>query len=179
MIKEFLHIFRDSPNSFHGQKADEKVLKLLRHHPFNVILKLLFLLIAGLAPFIAGIVFWAQISENGFGDLFFFALSVWWLTLWLGAFKALTMYTLNTVIITNERLIDHAQLGFFNRKVSELDAARIQDVSAHTNGFIETFLDFGDVKVQTAAVENHFIFHTIPKPEKVKDIVMELTKPKI
>jgi uncharacterized membrane protein YdbT with pleckstrin-like domain len=174
MIKELFAIFTDSLNSFEGQKEGEEVLQLLRHHPFNIFLTLGSFALGAFIPFLAGIIFWSRISEYGFGQIFLFALSLWFLTLWLGAFHALAMYSLNTLIITNERLIENEQLGIFNRKVSELDNDRIQDVSAHTNGFIETLLDFGTVTVQTAGSDKHFVFRTVPNPEKVKDIIMRM-----
>lgn len=178
MIKELLHIFHDSLNSFEGQKEGEEVLKLLRHHPFTIIIKLIFFFIAALAPLVVGIIFWPQISGYGAGEEFLFFISIWWLTMWISTFHALAMYCLNTIIITDRRIIDNAQIGHFNRKVSELDTARIQDVSAHTSGLIETLLDFGNVTVQTAGSENHFTFQQIPHPEKIKNIFMEITSAK-
>lgn len=174
MIKELLSIFSDSLNSFEGQKENEEVLTLLRHHPFNISLALSSFLLGAIIPTVAGIIFWSKISEYGFGSIFLFALSLWFLTLWLGAFHALTMHTLNTLIITSERLIDNAQLGLFNRRVSELDNDRIQDVSCHTNGFIETLLEFGTITVQTAGSDKHFVFQTVPNPERVKDTIMKM-----
>ena len=178
MIKEFLDIFSDSLNSFEGQKAGEEVLKLLRHHPFNISVKLGSLFLAALAPIVAGAIFWTQISRYGLSGIFLFALSVWFLALWLTAFHNLAMYSLNTLIITNERLIDNDQIGLFNRRVSELDNNRIQDVSTHTNGFIETLLKFGTITVQTAGSDKHFVFDTVPNPEEIKDIIMKMTTEK-
>lgn len=176
MIKELVHIFRDSVNSFEGEKKNEKVLALLRHHPFTILVKIAFFLLAGAIPLLAAIVFWPWLAEHNLARIVLFVLSAWWLALWLGVFHALTIYTLDTVIVTNERLIDNDQLGLFNRRVSELDNDRIQDVSAHTNGFLETFLDFGNVTVQTAGSDKHFVFYKVPRPEEVKNIIMEMAE---
>jgi uncharacterized membrane protein YdbT with pleckstrin-like domain len=78
------------------------------------------------------------------------------------------------VIITDRRIIENEQHGFFNRKISELHAYRVQDVSVHTNGIVETMLHFGDIVVQTAASEKQFVFHKIPNPEEVKDSIMKI-----
>lgn len=174
MIRTLYSIFRDSANSFEGQERDEKVVLLLRQHPFVILIRLGLLGLAGLIPIIFGIMFLPYLSAYGWLNLFFFVSSVWFLGLWLIVFYLLTIYTLNTVIITDRRIIDSDQQGFFNRKISELLYRRIQDVSMHTSGVIETFLQFGNVTVQTAASEKQFIFHRVPKPEKVKDVIRRL-----
>ncbi len=174
MIKKFLSIFHDSLNSFEGQKEGEKVIAIIRKHPFHIIIKTILAILAGIIPAAAAMAFWNEITAMGLGSASLLLLSFWWLALWLSSFHALTMYTLDTVIITSERLIDNDQLGLFNRRTSELNVDRIQDVSAHTNGFIETLLNFGDITIQTAGADKHFIFHKVPRPEKVKASIMQM-----
>jgi hypothetical protein len=96
------------------------------------------------------------------------------LLLWFIIFYALTMYTLDYWIVTDERIIDNKQNGFFDRTISELDLSSIQDVKVNLTGLIPTFLNFGYVEIQTAARDKHFIFEDVPKPQDVKDIVMDL-----
>lgn len=149
---------------------------LLRHHPFTIIIKVLFFILAGFVPIVIWVISITLFPGYNWLNVLLFISSVWYLILWLAIFHSLTMYTLNTVIITNQRIIDNDQHGLFNRKVSELHNHRIQDVSVHTNGLIETLLTFGDVTVQTAASEKQFIFHKVPEPEKVKDTIMQITR---
>jgi uncharacterized membrane protein YdbT with pleckstrin-like domain len=176
MIKELLNIFRDSPNSFEGQRPDEQVMTLLRNHPFTIIIKIILCLLAGLIPIVLGSVAVSLLPGLVRFDLWFFLIGCWYLLLWLAIFYALTIYTLDTVIITNQRIIDNFQRGLFNREVSELNNHRIQDVSVHTSGLIETILEFGTVTVQTAAAEKQFIFRNLPRPEKVKDTIMKMAE---
>ncbi|MEX2013822.1 MAG: PH domain-containing protein [Parcubacteria group bacterium] len=175
MIKEFFTIFRESENSFEGQKEGEKVLLLLRRHIFVILVPLTLFTLGALVPVVVGALFWSYLADNGWRELFLLVSSLWYLGFWLSIFYLLTIYTLNTVIITDRRIIDRDQHDFFNLKVSELHSDRIQDVSIHTNGVIETFLEFGDVTVQTAASERHFVFHQMPQPEKIKDLIMQIT----
>ena len=176
MIKRLLSIFRDSPNSFEGQEKEERVVLLLRQHPFTILVSLTFFGLAGLAPIVVGVIFWSYLSVHGWLHLYLFVSSIWFSGLWLAIFHSLTMYTLNTVIITDRRVIDSDQHGLFNRKISELHSHRIQDVSVHTNGIIETFLRFGDVTVQTAGSEKQFVFHQIPQPDRVKNVIMQMAR---
>ncbi|OHA88573.1 MAG: hypothetical protein A3C70_01220 [Candidatus Zambryskibacteria bacterium RIFCSPHIGHO2_02_FULL_43_14] len=175
MIKSLLSIFQNSQNSFEGQLPGERVILLLRRHPFAILLHIGLSSSLAFIPIILGTVFISYIIAHGWLNLFLFASSIWYLGLWLIVFYSLTIYTLNTVIITDRRLIDNDQHGFFNREISELHSHRIQDVSVHTSGIIETFLQFGNITVQTAASEKQFVFHQISKPEKVKDIIMQIT----
>src|SRR3989344_1371442 len=89
---------------------------------------------------------------------------------------ALTVFS--SYIITDRRIIDRDQHGFFNQKISELHADRIQDVTAHTKGILETVFHFGDIVVQTAGSERQFVFHKIPEPEKVKSAIMQIVAAK-
>jgi uncharacterized membrane protein YdbT with pleckstrin-like domain len=125
-------------------------------------------------PIVALTIFSSYIIRLGLLSLILFISSLFYLILWLAVFRFLTMYTLNTFMITDRRIIDRDQCGFFNQKVSELHADRIQDVTAHTQGIFETALHFGNIVIQTAAFEREFIFHQIPEPEKVKDAIMQI-----
>lgn len=175
MIREIFDIFTDSLNSFQGQEENERVILLLRRHPFTTMVKIGFLLTISLIPIITLLVFWSYIVSDGWLDLFLLVSSVWYLGFLLIIFHTLTIYTLSTVLITDQRIIDSDQHGLFDRKIAELHNHRIQDVSTHTTGILETLLGYGDVTVQTAASEKQFTFHKMPKPNKVKDSIMQVT----
>lgn len=176
MIKSLFSIFRDSPNSFEGQERDEKVILLLRRHPFTILVPLTLFGLACFVPILVGAIFWSYLLTYGWLNLYLFVSSLWFLGLWLAIFHSLTIYTLNTVAITDRRIIDSDQHGLFNRKISELHSHRVQDVSTHTNGLIETVLKFGDVTVQTAARDQQFVFHQVPRPDRVKDVIMQIAR---
>lgn len=172
-MKSIFSIFRESTESFGEQEKGEEVVLLLRKHPFVVLLPLSTFGFIGLVPILLFVVFYSYIINSSFFLAFLFLLSVCYLVLWLFAFYSLTIYTLNTVIVTDKRIIDNNQHGFFNRQVSELHLYRVQDITVHTQGVIKTVLRYGDVIVQTAASDKQFIFHQVPEPEKVKNIIMK------
>lgn len=82
------------------------------------------------------------------------------------------MYLLDTWIITNHRVIDSEQHGFFNRTVAELSLAKIQDVSTDIQGPLATWLKYGNLDIQTAGTIDKFTFKQIPDPVAVKDMLM-------
>ena len=173
MIRELLHLLKESADTFEGQGDGEKVVLLVRRHIFTIIMPLSAILVAILIPPLVWALFGAQLSAWEMESLFWFASSLWYLGLWIFTFYLITMYLLNTVILTDQRIIEKEQRGFFNIKVSELHLHRVQDISIQVKGLIETFLGFGDIVVQTAAEERQFIFTRIPHPGQVKDAIMK------
>ena len=175
MVKSLFSILNHSSNSFEGQKDDEAVILLIRRHPFTIITRVGLIVLVSLVPIVIGKVFWVYLSKEGWQEIFLLLSSLWYLGFWLAIFHALAIYTLNTMTVTDQRVIDSDQHGLFNREISELHTHKIQDVTTHTNGLLETMLQFGDLTVQTAASEKQFVFCQIPHPEKVKDVIMRIT----
>ena len=85
-----------------------------------------------------------------------------------------TDYFLDMWIVTNERIINIEQRGLFSRVVSEMRLNQVQDISSHTHGFLETFLTYGDVTIQTAGEKLQFHFKNIDNPDDVKLTIARL-----
>ena len=81
------------------------------------------------------------------------------------------MYSMDIWIVTNQRIIDSYQQGFFNRSVSEVGLENIQDISIKIVGAIPTAFNYGDIEVQSAAAVDRFNFDHIPDPQGVKDVI--------
>ncbi|MES2087896.1 MAG: PH domain-containing protein [Patescibacteria group bacterium] len=178
MFKSFLSIFSESTNAFEGIEKDEKVVLLVREHPLVIILKLLYLVPLAFIPILIGLFSTPFLIANQLLNLFLFLSSVYYLMLWQSLFYSLTMYTLDVWIVTDKRIIDSIQRGFFRRIVSELHLDRVQDTSVNTTGLFQTIFKFGDVEVQTAGRENWFKFEKVPHPERVKDAIMQAVEEK-
>lgn len=102
--------------------------------------------------------------------LFFYIL--WLLALWLSFFIDWTKYFLDVWYVTEKRIIDVEQRRIFDREISNLRFDKIQDVTIDVHGFIPTMLNFGDVKVQTAAEDSgDFFLSTVRNPEEVRRVI--------
>ncbi len=110
------------------------------------------------------------------GPIFSIVISMYALGVWLFGFMEFTDYYLDTWIVTNERIVNIEQRGLFTRVASELHLSAIQDVTSEVRGIIHTFLDYGNVQVQTAAEKTRFIFRDIPSPEQVKETILRLVE---
>ena len=161
----------------------ERVILVLRRHWFVFFKKVLVFLIWNLAPVIIYAIlnnFYPEIivSENSMALLLLLG-SGFYLFLWLTLFYTFTDYYLDMWVVTNQEIIDVKQKGLFHRVVVKQPLSRIQDVEAKSQGFSQTFLNYGEVKIQTAGAEGKFVFEEIPNPYKIADKINDLVKKQI
>jgi hypothetical protein len=168
MINKLINLFRNSGDHFEGQEPGEEVILLLRQHSFTIMYPIGFIFLFALAPLVVRATLPVGTAA------FYFITSLYYMWLWVVLFYRLTLYALNTVIVTDRRIINNEQQGFFKRKVSELHSYRVQDISVHVHGLLPTVFDFGDIVVQTASAEREFSFSKIGDPERVKDKIMQV-----
>lgn len=159
--------------TFEGKKPYEKVLILLYRHWFVLASKAVVFALMAFLPPVFYLVSGSYIVQWGLFEIFLFVASLYYLFWWYSLFYATTMYLLDTWVVSDHRIIDSEQKGFFVRRVSELNLAKIQDISVIVKGTIATFLDFGNLEIQTAGTEAKFIFKQIPHPKRVKDLIMQ------
>ncbi len=176
-MKSFFALFTESPNSFQGQEPGERIVLFLRRHPFTILIKVIGISLGFILPIVVSIVFINYIIFYGFFYVYLFVVSVLALIAWIMIAYTVTMYTLDVWIITDTRILDSTQHGFFNRTVSELHMSRIQDVYIKTEGTFQTVIGFGDLFIQTAGTEERFMFYQIPQPLHVKDVIMSIAFP--
>lgn len=159
--------------TFEGKKSYETVLLLLHRHWFVLLMKLIVFLFLALIPLMLRILISYTNIVLPFSDYYLLVTAIYYLFWWYGLFYAITMYLLDIWIVTDHRIIDSEQHGFFRRIVAELHLSKIQDISVDISGVIPTFLDYGNLEVQTAGTSEKFFFKQIPHPNQVKDIIME------
>lgn len=161
---------------------DEEIMHVVRKHWFVPLLRSLNAAFMFLIP--ASLIMFVLSKKVAGGDLvtsalfgkpsfFVFGLALWGLILWLHYFSFWTDYQLDGWIITNKRVIDVDQKGFFKRSVSSFRLERMQDATIEIHGIIATLLNFGDIHIQTAGTDEEFVLEDAPKPEKVKAIIMK------
>ena len=158
-------------------KADEHILVVVRKHWFVFVKTILGLLILFLIPFFFIPFLTIFVAEGGgpvtinAGYGVFFA-SFWALVLWQMLFAKWTDYYYDVWIVTNWRIIDIDQQGFFNRDIATLlNLDHIEDIKTYVDSVIGTFLNYGCIQVQTAAAQREFIIRNIANPREVERII--------
>jgi hypothetical protein len=162
---------------FPGQRENEKIILFLRRHWFVFLMRLLLIIFAILALVFIYFFFTSlnsNFSESEYHNLILFSESLATLFLWNMFFILWLDYYLDAWIVTDERIINIEQKGFFVRKISELKLTKIQDVTSEIIGVIPTLLDYGNIYVQTAAEKERFTFLQIPNPNYVKNVIVQL-----
>ncbi|MGE5297972.1 MAG: PH domain-containing protein [Acidobacteriaceae bacterium] len=162
---------------FPGQQDDERIVLIIRQHWIVFFSQALTWLIFIAALFGADLIihnFLPVLTQPPYINILNLLETVILMFLALGFFMMFVMYYLNVQIITNERVVDITQKGILHHTISELNLNRIQDVTAEVKGLMETFLDYGDVYLQTAAETERFKFDHVPNPTKVAKIVLDL-----
>jgi len=164
---------------FQGQKPGEEILLVLHRHWFDILTQI-FLVLGMVVGLVLSFFYLPFLFPNvglalGSNIFSFIEVSLAML-IWLVLFIIWIDYYFDVWIITNRRIVNIEQKGLFVRQVSELEIENIQDITTEVKGVIPTFLDYGDVFVQTAAEKERFLFHNVPDPYGVKDLVMNLQK---
>lgn len=115
------------------------------------------------------------INVNSYNNSFLYLVGiVLYLIAWVYGFIIWVDYHLDIWIVTSARIVNIEQKGFFSRTISELEYTDIQDVTSDIHGVVHTAFNYGDVKIQTSGTHGRFTFRNIPKPEKMKTLVMHL-----
>jgi membrane protein YdbS with pleckstrin-like domain len=169
-----LTFFTSTQYSFEGKKTGEIVAIFLHRHWFTITVKLVLIIVMILLPILL-YPFIEQLLQNYVPiSATLFVYTVYYMIVWSFFIYTVTMYLLDSWVVTNERILNNTQHGFFNRTVSEMELSRIQDVTVFVEGFIPTILNFGNVEIQTAGKEEKFIFEQIPNPQRIKDAIMKI-----
>ena len=178
MEKEPINLYKKRKYSFPGQRYNEEVVLVLRKHKLTLLFHALQLSAIVFLP----VLFYTLVAptmfpvflDGPYHKVFILSSIIYYGFLWIVAFVIWVDYYLDIWIVTNQRLLDIEQIGFFNRVVSELDLRRIQDITSRVHGLIPTMFGFGSIFIQTAAEEHKFELKSVPHPITVRRKIVKL-----
>jgi hypothetical protein len=158
---------------FVDEMEDEKVVMILRAHPITnfgwIALTLLMLLVPQIL--------------TGFGALtlvpvkyLFMGKLIWYLITLGFAFEKFLDWYYSFLIVTNERLVDVDFVNLLTRDIQYATLNHIEEPSLVAGGFIRSIFNYGDVFVATAAEEPAIEAMGVPYPDKVINIISELSE---
>ncbi len=163
-----------------NQQPGEKIIRIIRRDLFILLKKIIMFLGLFLLPLILLFVIISAEPQFLIGEislpLLVLGTSAYYLFIWAFFFFSFIDYYLDVWFITDERIIDIQQQGFFSRVISEQKLFRIQDVTSEVKGIWPTVFAFGDVYVQTAGTKTRFHFDDVPKPDEVRDLIIKLAE---
>ncbi len=159
---------------------NEEIIKVVRKDFFIIFTKIIIFLFSSIVPLGFYAVFYVVQADLFVGGLpstlILLLASAYYLFIWLFFFFSFIDYYLDIWIITNERIIDIRQDGFFSRTISEQKLFRIQDVTSEVIGIVPTILKYGNVHVQTAGEQERFLFEQVPDPDEIRNMIIRLVE---
>jgi len=168
-------------NRFETQGPDERILMVLRAHPFvnfGWIASSVFLI---LVPLFSIIVFSnLDLNLNLYisGKSIFNGILVWCLLVFGFSFQQFLLWFFNIYIITNKRVVDIDFYHLFYKQISETPLENVQDITHREVGIVQNWLDFGDIDIQTAGETANFEFTNITNPDSVQQKILDLVAEK-
>lgn len=152
--------------AFDGQREGEEVVLVFRRHIIALRKGFYSILIpfvlASLPTLIAPgelIYLWIALGGLGFGLILFFYH-------WIG-------WYFTVFILTNERLRQSSQQGFFGKSVIDLPVSKIQNISYTIPGFSGEVFGFGTIVIQTYVGD--LVLDLIHSPNKVYNKLQDVT----
>ena len=159
---------------------NEHIVQIIWDHWFVLVGKVITLMLALIFPILAILVFNLIPVEQVLviaGSVFvlkIFFVTLWLIIVWIVGWNVWTNYFLNVLIITDIRLFDITQKGFFRRQSASFRIDHIQNIVVDQTGIISSLLNFGTVRFETAGENINFVAKYIPSPYEVKKLIDEM-----
>jgi hypothetical protein len=83
------------------------------------------------------------------------------------------IWRMDALIITDQRVVENEQRGFFSKTVTELLYRDILEISYSKEGMNASLYNYGDIKIRTAS-ENELVFEKIPNPAEVVEVINKI-----
>lgn len=161
-------IWANEDYQFQGQRSDESVMLVRNQH-----LVVLWRLVVGCV--VSLVVPWLELrSLDGMGMVW--GLVVYIIILVFFVWQRIFTYRSSVMILSNQRIINVTQKGFFNRTINEAELSRIQDVSSEIKGPLQTAFQFGTVTVRTASNDTKLVIQNIVDPYGAQQSIVRALK---
>ena len=151
-------------------RKDEILIKTIRRH-VSSLNGSLSLAVCVLIAYLL-ILYYFKFNFFGYG---WQVLSLLILVLLLFVFYKINIWRKNAFLITNQRLINNEQRGFFSRTVTEITYDDVHEITFKQEGLSATFSNYGTLIIRTPS-ENQIILDKIPDPEKAVELINKIKK---
>ena len=157
--------------SFRERDTDEEIILVLRRHWITNLTWILITLSMIIAPILLTTV---PLLESFPPAYQFISIIFWYLITFIYSFEQLLSWYFNVYIITDERVIDIDFNNLLSKNFSEAKISMIQDVTSTIIGVSQTFFNFGNIQIQTAAEVPEITFEKVPNPEIIIKVLGQL-----
>lgn len=163
---------------FEGQDADEDILLLVRAHPITnlnwILLAILVVTVPFLAPKISSFL---PINLSLIPMQFQLAfLIIDYLLVLIIVFEGFLGWYFNVYMVTNKRIVDVDFSSVLSKSVDLALLGEIQEADSHMVGLWSLIFNYGDIAIQTAAARVVMDFRSVPSPNQISDMIMDLAE---
>lgn len=163
------------PRYFEDQMDGEEVLFIFRKHPVvmrkGLIIASLALLLGPVAT--VGLTLLRPLNPPSM-TFFFLSIAASFVLAAILLIPTWMSWHFSIFIVTDQRLIQITQKGFFHRSVVDMGLGQIRMVNYEVSGLQETLLGYGTLLVQTQVGD--LTVHDIPRPAKIQKQLLEVLR---
>lgn len=160
--------------------GDEQIICEIRKHPIGAVVILITGLFISLVILFAGIFgsLWLEDNGSSIGTGSSYAWVVTLAAIVLSVFCLILMavsifiYRSNVVLITSEKIAQVLYKTIFDRKVSQLNIADVQDVTVSQVGVLARVFNYGTLVIETAGEQQNYTFTFAPEPHACSKIII-------
>ncbi|MGH7245844.1 MAG: hypothetical protein ACREGI_02845, partial [Candidatus Levyibacteriota bacterium] len=176
-----MHIFSsfcENPErvSFQTQEEGEKIVVFLRKSFITNISWIFLTVIFSLVPI--AVIQILQMSNTHLSllplNFLIIILLFYYLVVLTLAFIHFITWYFTIDMVTDQKIVDVNFADLVYKNIAETKLNLVQDVSFTQTGVIKTVFDYGDVLIQTAGTVDNFDMYSVPRPERVVEIVEAL-----
>lgn len=153
--------------SFEGQRDGEVVIKVFRRHMIAMRKGFYGLLIPLALSSIPPLIWQTNL------ELFLLPLAGLIIGIFLFAYQFIIWYY-TVFVLTNQRLRQITQKGFFGSNVVEIKLSKIHNISYNIPGFSGEMFGFGTIVIQTYVGD--LVINNVEHPEKIYNILQDATE---
>jgi hypothetical protein len=149
-------------------RSSEKLIAVLHHHPITYAKQIAVTTILILGAFFF---MFALFSLGEIGVALFCAII---LTGAIYGSREFYIWHANACVITSERLVDIDQQAIFRKTVSDIEYAKIIDISYSVRGISQTIFNIGSIRVQSVGAT--LLLKNIKEPGRVNQLLVDLIR---
>lgn len=155
-------------------QINEKIVKVYHHHKFFFLWRGIKIWAASLPFFLVSYFFSPIFGKSAFWSVNLVIVVVFALI----HFYDFIMYYLDTLVLTNQRLVHLDWINPFKYLETQAMLNDIQNIESAENGFLSRFplFDFGVFLVETASTKTVIKFPEAPDPEGIKFFLTNLAR---
>jgi uncharacterized membrane protein YdbT with pleckstrin-like domain len=149
---------------FRGQRSNEEVILVVRHHPLILLRPILISVCVALVPFGAYIFLVVGSLLGGIAFL------CWLYAFWHAGVAIYGWYN-SILLLTNERVIVVRQRGILKREITECALDSIQQISHKVEGVLRTLFGYGHMEISLGS-QNSITVHNFPSPYDIQQEIL-------